>query len=149
MAGILATYSPGEIALTANVPKTVAQLAAAANHRVKLTGFWLGLKGTGTNDAPVRVRILRQTTGGTMTASAAIKKDSTQDETVQTVCQHTATVEPTAGDVLEVQEIHPQGGLRVFYPFGQEIVVPGGGRIGMEVLAANAVTVSPGFEFEE
>jgi hypothetical protein len=145
MSGVLLKANSGEVSLTAATAKTALQIVAASNHRVKVTGFAIFFKGTSATDTPVKYRILRQTTAGTMTAGTAgthlSKNNDADDETVQTTVQHTATAEPTAGDVLEFGEIHPQTGARWFYPLGQEIIIKGGGRVGVELTAAQGQTV--------
>ena len=145
MSGVLLRANSGEVALTAATAKTALQVVAAANHRVKVLGFAVFFKGTSATDTPVKYRILRQTTTGTMSAGTAgtylSKNNDGDDETVQTTVQHTATVEPTPGDVLEFGEIHPQTGARWFYPLSQELIIKGGGRVGVELTAAQNQTV--------
>lgn len=70
-------------------------------------------------------------------------------ETLQTTAQHTATAEPTAGDVVDVIECHPQGGYEKIFAPGDEIIIPGGGRIGIEVTAPATVNVRAKFGYEE
>lgn len=149
MAGILARVPSGEVSLTAATAKTVLQLVAATNHRSKVNGVHIAGKGIVVTDGPIKVRILRQTTAGEMSVATPVKNDSSDDETLQTTAQKNATAEPTAGDVLEEFEVHPQTQYRCFYPFGQEIVVPGGTRIGIECTAPQNQTVTAGFDFEE
>jgi hypothetical protein len=55
---------------------------------------------------------------------------------VQTTTQVNATVEPTGATVVESAEIHPQTGYRVFYPMGQEIMIPNGERLGFKTTSA-------------
>lgn len=149
MAGILAHLPTGEVAVSAGVPMTVLQIVAAANHRVLLSGFSVMFKGTSATDTPVKIRILRQTTAGTMSSVTIVKNNDGDDETLQTTGRHTASAEPTAGDVLETLEVHPQAGLLFFYPAGKEIVIKGGGRLGFEVTAAQNQTVSINATIEE
>lgn len=149
MAAFLGQATTAEIALTAAAAKTVLQLVAAANHRVKLLGWSAMFDGTSTTAEPVQYRVLRQTTAGTMTALTPTKRDDSIADTLLTTAQHTATAEPTAGDLLEAGEIHPQGGYEVFYPFGQEIIVGGGDRVGLELTAPAGVNVRAKFIFEE
>lgn len=149
MAGIIGRVNSGEVALAASTAKTVLQLVAAANHRVKVLGLSIMGKGTGTNDTPVKFRVLRQTTAGTMTAATPVKNNDSDDETLQTTAQHTATAEPTAGDVLMFGEVHPQSGYAVWYPYGQELVIKGGSRLGIELTAAAIQTFVAELVFEE
>lgn len=138
MAGVLGHAESGEQAL--GNPKTLLQLVAAANHRLLVQGFGISIKGIASTDPPVLVQLLRQTDGGTMTAGTAgthtAKKNSSDDETLQTTARINATVEPTAGDILFSREVHPQSGEYFWFPFGQEIAVPGGTRVGIRVTSA-------------
>lgn len=138
----------GEIALTAATAKTVLQLVAASNHRIKILSFGVFFDGVNVIGEPVQVRILRQTDAGTM-SSATPRKIGVYSETLQTTAQKTATVEPSAGDVLDVFEVHPQNGYEKYWPLGQEIIVPGGGRVGIECTAPEAVNVRAKFTAEE
>lgn len=115
--------------------KTLLQLVAASNHRVTEVYFNIHFEGVTPTDAPIQVRILKQTTAGTMSALTLVKDNAGDTETLEVSAQHTATAEPTAGDVKQILLIHPQGGAREIGPF----VIPGGERLGLDVLAANAV----------
>jgi len=75
-----------------------------------------------------------------MSSLTLVKDNSSDDETLQTSGQHTASAEPTAGDVLLSEEVHPQTGFLWQAPFGGELIVPGGTRLGIEVTAANDVS---------
>ena len=153
MAGVLVDVNSAEVALSAGVAKTVLQITAASNHRVKILGVAIYGKGIVVTDTPIKFRILRQTTAGTMTGGTAgthiSKHNDSDDETVQTACAINATAEPTAGDVLEFGEFHPQTGLRWYPPDGKEIIVKGGGRLGIELTAAQAQTVVAGLLLDE
>lgn len=149
MAGILARVNSAEVSLSAATAKTVLQVTAASNHRVLVRSIEVAIKGVNPVATPVRVRVLRQTTAGTMTSATPVKLDSTDDETLQTTAQHTATAEPTAGDVLTVTELHPQAAMVDRFPYDTPIVVPGGTRLGIELLAVDAVTAAASITFEE
>ena len=148
MADIYAIAQTAEVALTGATAKTVIQIVAASNHKVRITGWGVFFDGTSSTAEPVQVRLLRQTTAGTMSSLTPAKK-GTDSETLQTTAQHTATVEPTAGDVLDIAEVHPQGGYEKIYPMGAEIKVAGGGRLGIECTAPVGVNVRAKIEFEE
>ena len=149
MAAFQGAATTAEIALTAATAKTVLQLVAAANHRVKLLSWGIYFDGVTAAAEPVQIRLLRQTTAGTMSALTPVKRDDSIGETLQTTAQHTATAEPTAGDVLEVKEIHPQMGYEKLYPFGGELIVGGGDRLGIEVTAPAGVNCRAEMAFEE
>lgn len=149
MAAFQGQAATAEIALTAATAKTVLQLVAAANHRVKLLSWGIFFDGTSTTGEPVQVRLLRQTTAGTATALTPTKRDDSIADTLLTTAQHTATAEPTAGDLLEAIECHPQQGYQAFYPMGAEVIIGGGDRVGLEVTAPATVNCRAMFLFEE
>lgn len=149
MAAFLGSAVTAEVALSAATAKTVLQLVAASNHRAKVLGWSVSFDGVSTTDAPVVVELERQTTAGTMTSLTPKKLDDSLAETLQTTAQHTATVEPTSGDLLDSMNVHPQGGYQVMYPLGQEPIVGGGDRVGIVCTAPAAVNVIAKILFEE
>jgi hypothetical protein len=148
MAGILCVAQTSEVALAAATVKTVLQVVAPANQRLKIKEWGVSFDGVSVTGEPVQVELLRQTTAGTMTALTPVKLVA-GSETVQATAQHTATAEPTAGDILDSQEVHPQGGYGKIFPFNQEIEVPGGGRLGIRCTAPAIVNVRAKIVFEE
>lgn len=138
----------GEIALTAATAKTVLQVVAPSNHKVIVKRWGVFFDGTSPTAEPVQVRLLRQTTAGTM-SSATPRKLGTDSETIQSTAQKTATVEPTAGDVLMPIEVHPQQGYAEILPYGDEYEIAGGGRIGIECTAPAGVNVRAYMACEE
>src|SRR5262249_36787477 len=95
---------------TGTSAKTLMQIVAAANHGVPIDEVSISFQGTSNSASPIRVRVLRQTTTGTMSALTPVKDPDDTDETLQTTAQHTATAEPTASDVLIEEYVHPQAG---------------------------------------
>lgn len=148
MAGILCIAQTAEIALSSATTETVLQIAAPTNQRLKLKRWGVFFDGVDSAAEPVQVRLLRQTDAGTMSSLTPVKQVA-GSETVQTTAQHTATAEPTAGDVLDMAEVHPQSGFEVIIPFDMPIEVPGGERIGIECTAPAAVNVRAKMIFEE
>lgn len=138
-----------EVALSAATAKTVIQLVAATNHRVKVLRWGVFFDGTSVTAEPVQVRLLRQTTAGTMSALTPVKMDDSIADTLLTTAQHTATAEPTASDVLDVIECHPQQGYEIVYPLGMEPIIGGGDRLGIECTAPATVNVRAKMHFEE
>lgn len=150
MAGINFRVSSGEEGLAAGVAETVLQVVAAANHRVKIKEYTITIKGIVVTDTPVRCRIFRQTGAGTSSAATVVKDDVSADETLQTTARSQVTVEPTSDDALVDEfEIHPQTGLKVILPIGEEILVAGGGRVGFKLTAAQAQTAVVSVKGEE
>jgi hypothetical protein len=149
MAAFQGRATTAEIALTAATARTLLQLLAPANHRVRLLGWGIFFDGTSPTAEPVQVRLLRQTSAGTMSALTPVKTDASLAETLLTTAQHTATVEPAAGDVLWAGEVHPQAGYSELLPWGTEILIQGGGRIGIEATAPAGVNARAWVSFEE
>jgi hypothetical protein len=146
MAGIRCVANSGSQGVTTSL-ETILQIVAASNHRVVVTGFSLTVAGTSAVD--IAMRVLRQTTAGTAgTTSGLISKlDSDVAETLQTTAATNFSVEPSADAVLQFKRL--QGSFEKYFPMGQEIIVPGGTRLGIDVTAASAATVAAEFYFEE
>lgn len=138
MAGLICSATTAEIALSAATAKTVLQVTAPTNQRLQLKRWGIFFDGVSSTAEPVQVRLLRQSSAGTMTSLTPVLL-SAGSETVQATAQHTATAEPTAGNVLDVAEVHPQGGYEVVLPFDQMIEIAGGTRLGVEATAPAGV----------
>lgn len=135
-------------ALVAATAKTIAQLRAPTNQRVKVFGFGLYFDAAATGQ-PVTIRLLRQTTTGTMTAATPQKTDEGISTTIQSTAGINATAEPTAGSVLATFTCYPQGGLPVAFTFDNEVIIGSGNRLGLEVTAPATVNVMGYMEAEE
>lgn len=121
---------------------TVLQVIAAANHAVLVNSISVSFAGTSNTAAPIKVDVLRQTTAGTMTtaASTVVKDPEGLAETIQTTRGDSASAEPTAGDILHTEHVHPQTGWE--WRAGgsvKPIRIAGGGRLGVRVTAAASV----------
>lgn len=150
MAAFIGIAQTAEVALAAASAKTVLQLVAASNHRVKLLGWGVFFDSTSVSAEPVQVIVVRQTTAGTMSANTPSKMDDSLAETLQTTAQDNATVEPTTGsDELDMAEVHPQSGYEIRYPLGQEPIIGGGDRLGIVCTAPAVVNVRAKMIFEE
>jgi hypothetical protein len=149
MAAFQGIAQTAEVALVGATVKTVVQIVAPSNHRAKVLRWGVFFDGVSVSNEPVQVELLRQTTAGTMSALTPVKVDNSLAETLQVTAQHTATVEPTPGDILDVVEIHPQSGWEIILPLGQEFIVGGGDRIGIRCTAPDAVNARAKIVFEE
>lgn len=129
----------GQIA-TGTSAKTLLQVVAASNHKVLIDEISISFNGVSNTAEPIKVDILRQTTAGTMSALTLVKDPDDWGETIQTTAQHTSTSEPTAGDVLLSEHVHPQQGYTWQAPFGRAIAIGGGDRLGIRVTAAASVS---------
>lgn len=148
MADIFGIAQTSEVALAAATAKTIIQLVAPANHRVKITNWGVYFDGVSETAAPVEVVLMRQTTAGTMSSLTPVQKRPVA-ETVQSTAQHTATAEPTSSDIIDMIEVHPQTGYEKIYTPGQEVVIAGGGRVAIVCTAPAIVNVRGKIEFEE
>jgi hypothetical protein len=149
MSAFIGLATTAEIALTAATAKTVIQIVAPANHRLKILAWGVYFDGTSVTAEPVLARLLRQTTAGTMSALTPTKQDDSIADSLLTTAQHTATAEPTASDVLKRIEVHPQSGYEEQCPFSREYIVGGGDRVGVECTAPANVNVVAWIQFEE
>ena len=145
MARLPASVSVSGSALTAATPVTILQLVAPANQRVAVTRLLLGLHSTSNADEPVQVELLRQTSAGTSSAATPVSRDGLGAETIQTTARYACTAEPTAGAVVTRLALHPQAAAVI----DLDHLIPGGGRLGLRLTAAEDQTVDATFEFEE
>lgn len=150
MAGVYFTAASGEIAISTSAI-TLIQIVAASNHGVHIYEWSVGFQGIDNTHAPIWVRVVRQTTAGTMSALTLRKDPDDTDETLQTTALHTATAEPTYGDVLWSGYVHPQQGF-IWQPPGPHftpIKIGGGDRVGIVVVADNATSATASARCEE
>lgn len=149
MSSFIGIATTAEVALAAATEKTVLQLVAPSNHRLKILSWSVFFDGVSVTAAPAVVKLLRQTTAGTMSALSLVKADNSLAETLQATAQHTATAEPTAGDILARKNIHTQTGYEKIFPLGQEPIVGGGDRIGIAIDSPSAVNVIAEIVYDE
>ena len=147
MAGVLAAAVTAEIS-TGTAAKTLVQVVAPAAQRLKLRKWGVTFDGVASDAAPIEVRLLRQSTAGTMSALSPVAV-SPAGATVRATAQHTATAEPTAGDVLAAVEVHPQSGYVEVMPPDLSVEVAESGRVAIEVTAAAAVNARAFLWWEE
>lgn len=151
MAGINLSAATPEFT-TGTSKKTVLQILAPTNRRLVVKEWGVSFKGTSNTEAPILVELIRQSTAGLDGDVLTPRKmNSADDETVQTTALSNidGSTQPTDGDVLARKEVHPQGGYDWQAPFGGEIHVPGGERLGIAVSAGSAVNMTAHFVFEE
>lgn len=142
MAGLYFTAVTDPITLSSATAKTILRVKAPAAQRVKVSGASVSFAGTSGTAAPVKIRLLRQTTDGTFTS---LTPKATcllaSGESISSTAGHTATAEPTAGDVIREFHVHPQTGYFPLMLPGQEIIIGPGGRLGIECTAPAGVDV--------
>jgi len=138
-----------DVALSAATPLTVLRVKAPTHIRLKILGWSISFAGVDPTDEPVEVKLVRQTTDGTFTSVTPVKLEPTAAETIQSTAGENASAEPTTTEVLDVQKIHPQRSYSWTAPFGRELLVAGGGRVGLLVTAPDAVECRATMDFEE
>ena len=150
MAGILAVAQTGELATGGgSVQKTLLQVVAAANHRVLVKEISISFTGQSSTAKPIEVEVARQSDAGTSSALTPEKLNESDQETLQTTARENASVEPTTGNTIQSEVVHPQSGYTWQAPFGAAIVIQGGDRLGLMVTAAADVNAVCRMVFEE
>jgi hypothetical protein len=148
---VIAFVTPSEVALTGASSKTVLQISTTAGTnlpRALLKKLAIMFDGTSTTAEPVIIRIVRQTTAGTATSLLGVGVNSFSDPIV-TAGAFNFTVEPTAGDTIDVIEVHPQSGYSIIYPLGMEPVIPSNTRLAIVVTAPASVNCHASIWIEE
>lgn len=149
MAGLLFRATPGDVSLSAATAKTVLQIVAPTNQRVLVRSMSVTFAGTNPIAAPATIRVLRQTTAGTVSSLTLIKDNNSDDETIQSTAGYNATAEPTASDVLATYRCHTQSGLVMDFPWNSPLIAKGGSRLGIEITSTEAVTCNVCLKCEE
>lgn len=150
MAGNTFLANTGEIA-TGTSLKTVLQVSSPTNQRVLVNEISIGFKGSTSSDTPVLFEVVLQSTAGSGGSSTSVINQINAAETVQSTGLKNMTTEPTfVRNVVSPQEIHPNGGGFFWQaPYGKEIPIAGGERLGIRVTAAQTQTIVCGFSCEE
>ncbi len=149
MSALNGVLNVAAVSLTAATTKTLWQLIAPTNHRLKLKEVGVSFVGVVNTDGPVRCQLLYATTAGTSSALTPVKEDDSLAETLLATALQTFTVEPTAGNVIRTWECHPQAGIVIPAGLLDEIIIGGGKRIGLRCTAPQAQTVSSYARYEE
>ena len=133
MAGVRFAATTGQISTGASSRRTMIQIIALSNHRVEITEIQISFEGTSNTDAPIECVVEYQGDAGTTpVALTPVKLNSSDDESLQvTAGQGAWAVEPASGNDLMKFFVHPQTGYTWQAPFGGELVIPGGSRLGV------------------
>lgn len=129
MAGVLFTCDTGSVALAASSAKTILQVIAATNTRVKISRLDIASDGITPTDPGILLDLLIQSTAGTMSALTPIKWRSSDGETLQTTAQKTSTGEPTPGNILQSFFYNEQTWMPLIFDPPLEVI--GGTRLGV------------------
>lgn len=143
MAVYSSTLSKKE-AVASDTSKTLIQLRAGVGGAAKVIEWGISFDGISSTATPARVKLIRQTTGGTMTQiGRGIEWDSAQTGSFASY-RIAASAEPTGtADVYEVHQVTPTGGLLLKqYPLGRELTLQPGERLGLTVVAGPSSAAS-------
>lgn len=141
MAGIIGIAQAPAAALTATVARTVVQVVSAANTQCEIKEISIGFDGVSSTEKHITVEVCRQSTAGTSSALTMVYPETLPTGvTPTTTARHSATVEPTTGDVLVREYVHPQGKF-IWRPSDTDrIWMFNGGRIGVVCTAPSGVS---------
>jgi len=150
MAGVRITAQTVPVP-TGVTKKTLLQILAPTNQKVKVREISISFTGISNVGVPILVDVEVQTGAGTGGDVLTLKKMNPDDsETVQTTAlSDIDTGDPSSGDNIIGEHVHPQGGYTWQAPFGGEIIVPGGNRLGIAVTAAASVNAKVRMVCEE
>lgn len=148
MPSIYSVTTEGEEAIAA--AETLVQLRGATTVKAKIREWGVSFDGTSATAEPVVVRLLRQTTDGTASAATEVAWDP-DNPTANCTSFHSFSAEPTAGEVLETHEVHPQAGMiRQYLPDCAPILDNAAtSRIAIEVTPPAAVNAVAFLVWEE
>lgn len=128
--------------------QTVLQLIAASNRAIEIVQLGIGFNGTSSTAEPVDVTLARQSDAGSGSSSVTpVKYDDSTSESLQTTAIKVCTSEPTTGDVVFTQHVHPQTGL--FWTPPAPLIVGGGDRLGLRCAAGASVALNAYIVFKE
>jgi hypothetical protein len=151
MASVYSITTEGEEALAAATAETLLQLNGVATCKAKVVQWSVSFDGVSATAEPVQVKLLRQTsTGASGSAASEIKWDP-DNPTALLIGLHSFGTNPTAGDVLEHYEVHPQAGIVIQYPLGREPTIDNAtsSKLGIEVTSPAVVNAVATLVWEE
>ena len=150
MGAIFSVTAEAEEALVAATAETLVQLRGATATKAKIIEWSVSFDGTASTNAPIVVRLLRQTTDRTGSAASEVKWDPDAPD-ANCAALHSFSAEPTAGDILAIYNVHPQSGMVMQYPLGREIVLDNAttSRFAIEATAPDAVNALAYIVWEE
>lgn len=133
--------------------KTVFTVTAPANQRVVLKGIKGFGQGTTNTDSPLQIEVLTYASisGGTAGTVVTSKKQNELSETIQSTIAGNYSAEPTYTTGVTVQTLtcHPQLGMAIFWPLGDELVVKGGTGVALRITSPQSDKMAFSIELEE
>lgn len=150
MAAIIFTASTaGDVALVSGAAKTVLNIAAPANQRLRILAWGVYFNGTSAAAVPARVSLTRQEDAGTGTGVTPKAEDGDLSISSNTTSKENMSVEPASGNVLKTVLVHPQYGYEIAETPGREVIVGIGGFLGILITAPAAVSCRAWIKLEE
>lgn len=146
MAAIQFTASLSAPMAINNTTLTALQIVTPTNQRVKVTQIFVSFDGTNSASAPAQIFVERQTTGTVVFTNNNLAPKKINDptgslETIQTTfntVQSSGT--PTSGDLLQYFTVPVFGGTLIYpLPPSQELIVPGGTKLGIRITTTSTV----------
>lgn len=140
MAGVFFTVSTPAIT-TGTSKKTLLQIVAATNQRIRVHRITVGFQSTANNEAPPLVQLAAQTTAGTLTAITPVKVNTVDTETLQSTANYSSgSTEPNTAASMEVRPVHSQ--TTDIFEFGSigGLPIAGGLKLGVCVTATTSTT---------
>lgn len=113
----------GVTAAAAGTAKTVLNVIAAANRRVKVTEVGVGFIGASGAAKPVLVELCTSTQAGAGSGGSSVTPAATDPgdaSTVQATATKGLTSEPTVLTAIRRWRVHPQAGMIIQFPLGRE-----------------------------
>lgn len=151
MAGLYGILATGQVT-TGTSAKTIAQIVAASNIRVRIHSIKVTFNGVSNTQEPVLVELVRQSDAGTGGDAVTIVEDPDgYSETLQTTAlENIDSSEPTGSVIVDSMHVHAQGGYLEQCKFSNEIYVLGGTRLGVRVtVPTTSVSATVTIRFEE
>ena len=132
------------VAVASETSITLIQLHNDVFGPARIIEWGISFDGISSTATHARVKLIRQTTGGTMTQRGGGTKYDSNATTSNASFRTEATAEPTlTADVYENHQVTPTGGLLVKqYPLGREILLNSGERLGLVVTAGPSSAAS-------
>lgn len=128
--------------LSASTTRTIVQILAGTQPlRVKELG--VSFDGTDASLTPIQVDLVRQTSGGTASATSQVPLEQQEigPTSLTTYRAGFSSTEPTTTDVIRSWYVTPAGGLLVMqFPLGDEPVVGSAGRLAIRCITGSGTT---------
>ncbi len=120
---VKSSVKTAEIAMVAATAKTVLQITAAANRKVKVASWGVSFDGIVVTEEPAVVELIRSTTSGTGAGSppSGTLLDDDESGSVGYTAAHNFSAEPTMGDIVDAFTVHPQGLYQIWFPDSWEV----------------------------